>query len=560
MLFEQLSVSCAQDMLLPHGQALSRRKALLSKSMHITSDEPSPLLPNCIPVQQDEGSQQRASGGIGTANSWTRSRISDCSSIWMEQVCAESVRQYYHNSAYCAVCFLIYAVETQAVLIRAHRQYQNLDQLEIELAKVSTPGSSAYGQYLDISEQNAKFAPSKASESKVVTWLKQSGATEIASDGSIVSFSSTVGNANSMLDTNFALYTNGATSKLRTTAYSIPHNLVNVVDFITPTTYFGSTKAQRVTPSLPGTKTSKAVPPTKRQLSTSCETTIIYHNSANRTREFTLLSPQCLKELYNIGDYKVDVSAGSTIAFGSFLGQSASYSDLAIFEQTFGIPSQNFTVLKLINGGVDDQDPATSQNGEANLDVQNIIGLVDGLPVGEYITGGLAPFTPDLLEPNVTLESNEPYLQYYQYLLSQPNSNLPYVISNSYGDHENTVPEKYAKRVCNMIGMMGLRGRTILESSGDEGVGAVCLANDGSNAPQFTPQFPGGFSNYFPTAWYQKKAVGTYLNNHISAATKQYYSSNHYTNFAGRGFPDISAHSLYPEYVSTNTSCSQYLR
>jgi tripeptidyl-peptidase-1 len=121
-----------------------------------------------------------------------------------------------------------------------------------------------------------------------------------------------------------------------------------------------------------------------------------------------------------------------------------------------------------------------------------------------------------------------------------------------------------------MIGMLGLRGISVLESSGDTGVGAACRANDGSNATQFTPTFPGtcpyitsvggtqavtpevawdagsgGFSNYFKQAWYQTAAVENYLKNHISPSTKKYYES--YTNFAGRGFPDISAHSLTPE-------------
>lgn len=119
--------------------------------------------------------------------------------------------------------------------------------------------------------------------------------------------------------------------------------------------------------------------------------------------------------------------------------------------------------------------------------------------------------------------------------------------------------------------MMGMRGRTILESSGDEGVGAVCRANTGAKQPEFTPQFPGtcpyvtavggtqfvdpehawnassgGFSFYFPTAWYQREAVHTYLADHITPATKKYYRSNGYVDFNGRGFPDISAHSLYP--------------
>lgn len=37
----------------------------------------------------------------------------------------------------------------------------------------------------------------------------------------------------------------------------------------------------------------------------------------------------------------------------------------------------------------------------------------------------------------------------------------------------------------------------------------------------------------------------TYLDG-VPASTKAYYSQ--YTNFGGRGFPDISAHSLYPRY------------
>ena len=203
--------------------------------------------------------------------------------------------------------------------------------------------------------------------------------------------------------------------------------------------------------------------------------------------------------------------------------------------------------------------------------VQNIIGVSHPLPVTEFITGGSPPFTPNLDEPTAADNQNEPYLPYYQYLLSQPNSALPQVISNSYGDDEQTVPEKYAVKVCNLIGMMGLRGISVLESSGDNGVGGPCQSNDGKKTPQFTPQFPGtcpyitavggtvavspeqawvgsagGFSNYFPRPLYQELAVETYLNFHISPAVKKYYTP--FTNFNGRGFPDISAHSVSPDY------------
>jgi tripeptidyl-peptidase-1 len=54
----------------------------------------------------------------------------------------------------------------------------------------------------------------------------------------------------------------------------------------------------------------------------------------------------------------------------------------------------------------------------------------------------------------------------------------------------------------------------------------------------------GGFSNYFSRAWYQNSAVTTYLTK-VSSETKKYYGQ--YADFEGRGFPDVSAHSLYPE-------------
>src|ERR1700733_11771111 len=120
-----------------------------------------------------------------------------------------------------------------------------------------------------------------------------------------------------------------------------------------------------------------------------------------------------------------------------------------------------------------------------SMQVQNIVGISHPLPVTEFITGGSPPFVPNLDEPTAADNQNEPYLPYYQYLLSQPVSSLPQVISNSYGDDEQTVPEKYAVKVCNLIGLMGLRGITVLESSGDNGVGAPCQSNDGKKTPQF---------------------------------------------------------------------------
>lgn len=430
---------------------------------------------------------------------------------------------------------------------------QNLHQLQSKLMAVSTPGNAAYGQHMEHDAVNALFAPSAIANASVVSWLKSAGVSQVSSDGHWVTFATTVANANKLLNTTFTTYQSSAgVSKLRTTQYSVPDSLSSYIDLISPTTYFGKTTSER--PKFTRVKRDGATK-TKRAVDASCS---------------TYITPNCLKELYNIGTYTPLANSGSKIGFGSFLNQSALYSDLSDYETYYGIPQQSFDVT-LINGGVNDQSEATAQVGEADLDVENIVGVSHPLPVTEFITGGSPPFIPNLDEPTAASNQNEPYLPYYTYLLSQPNSALPQVISNSYGDDEQTVPYSYAVRVCNMIGMLGLRGISVLESAGDTGVGAPCKSNDGKNTTQFTPQFPGtcpyitavggtqavtpevawvagsgGFSNYFPQAWYQALAVDTYLTQHISPATIEYYAP--YTNFAGRGFPDISAHSLTPDY------------
>ena len=78
----------------------------------------------------------------------------------------------------------------------------------------------------------------------------------------------------------------------------------------------------------------------------------------------------------------------------------------------------------------------------------------------------------------------------YKALLAMTDQELPQVISNSYGDDEQSVPPKYAANVCNLIGAMGLRGITILESSGDDGVGSACITNTGKPKLTFNPIFP----------------------------------------------------------------------
>jgi len=247
------------------------------------------------------------------------------------------------------------------------------------------------------------------------------------------------------------------------------------------------------------------------------------------------ITPACVRQLYNVGSYKPDPRYGSRIAFGSFLNQSYQYEDLRLFQKEFKLPFQNATKI-FTNNAANSQEAegANKVAGEANLDAQNILGLAAPLPVAEILTGGRPPFVPDLEMKTEYDNSNEPYLPYYQYLLNLNDNQLPQVISNSYGEPEQTVPRRYAERTCYMIAQLTSRGVSIFESSGDTGIGSYCTKNDGSGAGTFLSEFPstcpwitsvggtqavspevawadssGGFSNYFARPAYQQDAIST---------------------------------------------------
>jgi len=255
---------------------------------------------------------------------------------------------------------------------------QNIDQLESKLLAVSTPDSASYGKYMDAADIASTFAPSDEAVSAVTSWLKENGVTSYTVNGAFVDFAATVDHANTLFAANYKYYTNGedTTSRLRTLSYSIPDHVADHVTLVDPSTFFGSMKAMH-----PVGETAPNPPPSPMRndkrasnitVDPSCQTGI---------------TPKCLKQMYNVGSYTPDPKSGSWIGFGSFLNQSAIYTDVLRFEQINNIPSQNFT-KELIAGGVDDQNTRNNHYGEANLDAQNIVGIAYPLPFKEYITGG----------------------------------------------------------------------------------------------------------------------------------------------------------------------------
>ncbi|KAI0202754.1 peptidase S8/S53 domain-containing protein [Astrocystis sublimbata] len=449
------------------------------------------------------------------------------------------------------------AVNSQMMTLQIDLALKTTNNLMDELRDLSTPGSPNYGKWLTKDEVDALFPPVDRASGIVTSWLRSHGVERIVERGSNIRFAAPVGTMNHLLNTTFAYYDVGGSRKLRTTEYSVPETIAPYVQLIHPTTFFGNTKSHRMPITIKTDAITKEAEMSKLA------------NELDDCKR--LITPACLRSAYNIGNYVPSANSGSRIGFGSFLNESARLEDLHTYQRMFGIPEQNFTSI-MINGAVDNQEREGS-HVEANLDAQFQSAMSYPLPQVQFLTGGAPPFVPSVSIPDAEHNTNEPYLEYYSFLLDKSNEELPQVISNSYGDDE----QSYAKRVCDMAGMLGLRGVTVLESSGDTGVGAPCISNDGQKRLEFTPGFPascpyitavggteswapeaawvassGGFSNYFELPWYQQDAVSEYLGKHIEPKTKAYYEQ--YTNFSGRAFPDLSAHSLSPNYLFFNSN------
>lgn len=81
------------------------------------------------------------------------------------------------------------------------------------------------------------------------------------------------------------------------------------------------------------------------------------------------------------------------------------------------------------------------------------------MPVNYYSTGGRGILVPDLDQPDINQNSNEPYLDFLHYILQQ--DVLPQTITNSYGEDEQSVPSSYATEVCSLFGQLGARGVSV---------------------------------------------------------------------------------------------------
>lgn len=432
-------------------------------------------------------------------------------------------------------------------------------ELERHLYEVSDPTHHRYRQHLSKEEVDGLVKPDESVADLVNDWLQEhdieSWQRSYSSAKDWISVSLPVSKIESLLDTKYTVYEHeDGTSMIRTTEWSLPQHLHEHISTIQPTTAF-----LRASPKLQTVVKSPGVSLREEDFAPS-------QSALNGVCNFEGVTPACLRTLYGTVDY-VPRSQDSHIGFTNYLGEVANRSDTEIFLQRFRpeavASAHSYEQISIDNGAIDNGTAGAGYEG--NLDIETIAGLVWPINITSYATGGSPPFVPDV---NTPTDTNEPYLVWLDYVLGK--DDLPQTISTSYGDDEQTVPASYAQSVCEGFAQLGLRGVSLLFSSGDNGVGAngTCLSNDGKNTTMFLPAFPAscpyitavggtrdypeivaydtrngyvsgsGFSNYFAQPDYQKSSgvVDKYIES-LGDVNEGLY------NKSGRAYPDVAAQS-----------------
>lgn len=418
---------------------------------------------------------------------------------------------------------------------------------------------------MGIDEINDLVRPSQDTTDLVHDWLRDSGVDslflEYSPAGDWISVSLPVASVEALLQTEYSVFKHKQDGSylVRAPEWSLPMHLHDHIETIQPTNSFLRTKKQSTDskPAIGGAAIAKFPVSADPSVAAACNT--------------TLVTPQCLRTFYGTIDYKPQVPGKNQIGLTDYLNESNNRSDTFRFLQKYrpeAAESAYKFQVQVIAGGNDEQTQETPEelakgkDYEGNLDSETILSQVYPTPLTAYTTGGMPPFKPSASTPT---DTNEPYLTWVNYVLGQ--RNIPQVISTSYGDDEETVPNSYARAVCSQFAQLGARGVSLLFSSGDSGVGSTgnCISNDGRNTSKFLPSFPAscpyvtvvgatqnftpecaafnprnqfasgsGFSNYFIRPRYQDKIVPPYI-----ASLNGLYDGLYNKN--GRAYPDISA-------------------
>lgn len=420
---------------------------------------------------------------------------------------------------------------------------KNMDTLRSIVDDISNPLSANFNQLLSFEKIVSMTANPEAAQA-VAAWLAASAPSAqifITKTTDYVRVEVSAAEAEQLLSTTFHMYRHYPAdgSAVRTTvraeAYTLPSHIAPHVDFVT-----AAGSMPNVHPRHPARPVDKE---TAAKLSQS---------NANAIPPIVAgyVTPALLWQVYSIASPTV-VSTQSTQSLFESLLQSYSPSDLTMFQQSFNLQVNPITTLIGPNNA-SDCVPEPNNCGEANLDVQIIMGISQGSPTTFW---------------SIDANDQTPFIDWV--VAVSNDASAPYVHSVSYGDVEIYDDPNMQQRFNDDVQKLAARGITVIVASGDDGV-ANFPARGNASACGFFPSFPasasyvtavgatqglessqpevactsatgggittgGGFSGVFSQPAYQSAAVQAYLNN----ANANIPPTNMFAS-QGRGYPDVA--------------------
>ncbi|EFY85113.1 alkaline serine protease AorO, putative [Metarhizium acridum CQMa 102] len=453
------------------------------------------------------------------------------------------------------------------VPVRIALKQKNLDQGMDYLLEVSDPSSAKYGQHYSKDQVAALFAPDESSINAVKSWLIKSGVSAdkitFPQSKGWVEFQSTVGELESILKTKYHLYDHiqARNAHIGTDEYSLPNEISDLVDFITPAVVMSQTSK----PSNNVKRNDGRIIRPHKPLSAEVAQLLAAHPGICRTRLTNFsqkdstdncaeyITPACIKSQYNITDGTLH-DASNRMGIFEISEDVYSQEDLDSFYSKYAthIPKGTGPKNDLIDGATAPVDQG-SAGGESDLDFEIAIPIIYPQETELYEAGrkndDIFNTFLDAVDGSYCKDpGDDPAVDGSTPREMCGTFKAANVMSFSYGTAEADYPTKYLQRQCNEFMKLGLQGTSIVFSSGDDGVarrsgpclgpqmdvftpsqqascpyvtsvGSTVLLAGGEEIATETFSSGGGFSNIWSTPDYQKDAVS-------ARALKSYFSKH----------------------------------
>ena len=265
-----------------------------------------------------------------------------------------------------------------------------------------------------------------------------------------------VSQANKLLGASYQLYRHAGvndTTILRTVGYGLPTVLHAHVETVASTTLFASPHALQQAPHRhPDGATGALAKAAPRKLA----------RELSARDDPVAVAPDYLRWLYKTYAYVPRAVTRNAIGIVGLKNQFPSPLNLSLFMSLFRRDAQaaKFAVVGVNGGGFDPDQPGS----EANLNMQYAQAITYPTTHVYYSTGGPVYWGVSSHGPLW----GDCFLGWTSYVISR--LYIPQMISFSYSIFENIAPPEYAWSVCRLFALIGVRGVSILFSSGDFGV------------------------------------------------------------------------------------------